>query len=95
MLPEEEHWTTGHLLQLWNPPATLITLDDYEGIVPGKEENSPYRRQLAEVFANGQMETAWVYVYNEPVDEFPVIPFSNYLDYLKINDAHQKFIQSV
>lgn len=91
----EEHWVTGHLYQLLAPYSTLFTLDDYEDIVPGREDTSLYRRELVDVHRKAEVERAWIYLYNKPTDNLPLIPFDNYLDFLKTNDAHQQFIQSV
>lgn len=91
----ENHWVTGHLYQLLNPYSTLFTLDDYEDIIPGREDDSLYRRELVEVCRESEIENAWIYLYNKPTDNLPLITFENYLDFLKTNDAHQQFIQSV
>lgn len=91
---EEDHWVFGHVFQLFDPASTLITLDDYEGIIPGKENENEYRRELVEVSREETTEHAWAYLYQQSTADLPLIPFGNYLDYLKQNDAHQKFIQS-
>lgn len=92
---DRERWVTGHLYQLLDPYSALFTLDDYEDIVPGREDTSLYRRELVDVYGESEIESAWIYLYNKPTDNLPLIPFDNYLDFLKTNDAHQQFIQSV
>jgi gamma-glutamylcyclotransferase (GGCT)/AIG2-like uncharacterized protein YtfP len=92
---DEGRRVTGHLYQLLDPYSTLFTLDDYEDIVPGREDAGLYRRELVDVHRKSETESAWIYLYNKPIDNLPLIPFDNYLDFLKTNDAHQQFIQSV
>ena len=80
---------SGRLLELVNPSLTLARLDQYEGIVPGREEESEFRRALVQVYQNEQAQTAWVYLYNKPTDGLNPIPYDNYLDYRKDKDPLQ------
>lgn len=54
----------GEVVRLADPAGTLRWLDAYEGIVPGRGEDSEYERvEAAAVLASGGIITAWVYVY--------------------------------
>ena len=94
VLASENQYVSGHLYRMHQPFALLLTLDDYEGIIPGKESEALYKRQLVEINNDTQKDFAWVYVYNQSTENLKLIPFNNYLDYLKINDAHQQFIRN-
>ena len=57
------------------PSRTLAWLDAYEGIVPGSEEASEYRRVERPVrLASGEEITAWVYLYQKDVAGFTLVP---------------------
>ncbi len=73
----------GHLLELLNPSLTLARLDQYEGIISGREEEGEFRRALIEVYQDEQKQTAWAYLYNKPTDGLKPIPYNNYLSYIK------------
>jgi gamma-glutamylcyclotransferase (GGCT)/AIG2-like uncharacterized protein YtfP len=58
----------GEVLELSNPAATLVWLDEYEGIVQGQESGNEYERVQRRVqLASGGEVTAWVYVYRATV----------------------------
>lgn len=53
----------GEAVLLTTPDSTLAWLDDYEGLVPGKPEESEYDRVVREVkLAGGEAIDAWVYL---------------------------------
>jgi gamma-glutamylcyclotransferase (GGCT)/AIG2-like uncharacterized protein YtfP len=65
----------GEVYTLNTPATSLLWLDEYEGIVPGKPERSPYERSLRTVqLATGQAMTAWVYLYRRSVRARPEMP---------------------
>jgi len=69
----------GELYHLPNQPKTLALLDDYEGFVSLRRLSSLFVRERAEVsLEDGSTETAWVYFYNQPVDESRLIPDGDY-----------------
>lgn len=58
----------GEVLELSNPAATLVWLDEYEGILPGRESGNEYERVERRVqLASGGEATAWVYVYRATI----------------------------
>jgi len=65
----------GEVYALNTPATSLLWLDDYEGIVPGKPERSPYERAERPVrLASGRTLTAWVYLYRRSVRTQPEVP---------------------
>jgi gamma-glutamylcyclotransferase (GGCT)/AIG2-like uncharacterized protein YtfP len=53
----------GEAVLLSDPQRTLVWLDAYEGVVPGKREESEYDRVVREVrLAGGEAIDAWVYL---------------------------------
>jgi gamma-glutamylcyclotransferase (GGCT)/AIG2-like uncharacterized protein YtfP len=65
----------GEIYALADPAASLQWLDRYEGIVPGKPEQSPYRREERPVsLASGARLIAWVYLYRRSVRMRPEVP---------------------
>ena len=64
----------GEVYALNTPATSLSWLDDYEGIVPGRPELSPYERVERPVrLASGRTLAAWVYLYRRTVRSRPEI----------------------
>jgi gamma-glutamylcyclotransferase (GGCT)/AIG2-like uncharacterized protein YtfP len=64
----------GEVYQLKSPASSLAWLDDYEGIVPGKPERSPYERVERPVqLVSGEGIAAWVYLYRKSVRTRPEV----------------------
>jgi gamma-glutamylcyclotransferase (GGCT)/AIG2-like uncharacterized protein YtfP len=65
----------GEVYALTNPVSSLAWLDRYEGIVPGRPEESPYGREERPVcLASGASLIAWVYLYRRSVRMRPEVP---------------------
>ena len=59
----EDDLVHGEAVLLSVPESTLAWLDDYEGVVPGKPDESEYARVVREVkLAGGEAIDAWVYL---------------------------------
>ncbi len=59
----------GTLFQLHNVSDTLRFLDDYEGFYESNIEESLFRREITTVFLeNGNSIDAWVYLYNQNIE---------------------------
>ncbi len=70
----------GELYALNTPAVTLKWLDAYEGIVPGKPEESPYERVVRSVrLDSGQTVDAWVYLYRGNVKLLPEVKDGRWL----------------
>ncbi len=82
----EDHFITGELYVVNNPEEfnwAMEQLDDYEGINVETGETPMYKRELVEVFQQGQSSMAWVYWYNQPVDHMTKIETGDVLKYLQ------------
>ncbi len=54
----------GEVVELHRPARSLIWLDEYEGFSPGQNHENDYDRVEREVrLADGEIITAWVYVF--------------------------------
>jgi Uncharacterized conserved protein len=60
----------------------MARLDDYEGLVVGPGEIPLYRREIVTVYAGNTTINAWIYWYNRPVTNEPLIECGNMLEYL-------------
>ena len=73
--PDDRGQTTGELWRLNAADSTLTALDAYEG-----EE---YRRELLDVrLDNGSVLSAWVYVYDAPINDAPQIDSGDYAHWI-------------
>lgn len=91
MLSSKVH---GHVFQLNNAEKILKKLDLYEGIHALNFDNNEYRRVLVPVMISNDTRECWVYAYNFTTQGLKEIPDGNYLQYLKDNELHQKFIKN-
>jgi len=72
----------------------LEQLDEYEGInEPADDSDISFRRDLVEVIIPKGNTTAWIYWFNSPVQDKPVIASGDVLEYLhqqqqKQSDGH-------
>lgn len=58
-------------------------LDDYEGVNVEPDEMQLFRREITEVFLNGESTHAWIYWYNGNVSGKPVIASGDLIEYLQ------------
>ena len=73
----------GEVHALNNPVSALTWLDAYEGIEPGKEDQSEYERVERPVRpVSGEHVTAWVYLYRKDVAPFRLIADGRWLSAL-------------
>lgn len=64
----------GEVFRLRKPEETLARLDVYEGCNQGGRGPDEYiRRQVAVRLATGETIQAWVYIYNQPVEDLDLI----------------------
>ena len=72
----------GELYRLRDRDALLGEFDMYEACGEGFPEPTEYLRQLIEVqLADGATTTAWTYVYNWPIADFPPIESGRFLEH--------------
>lgn len=75
-----ESWVVGDVFQLKHPQRLLPKLDRYEGCARGQALHPPFVRRSVEItLAGSESLTAWVYLYNRPVNQLPEIPGGDFL----------------
>ena len=82
----ENKFIIGELYQIKNENEfswAIGQLDDYEGVSVDIDEVQLYRRELAEVFINNQVTTAWIYWFSGDVSGKAVIASGDMLEYMK------------
>lgn len=61
---DETQLVHGQAVELLKPARSFIWLDEYEGFAPDEEHRNDYNRVERTVrLANGELITAWVYVF--------------------------------
>lgn len=77
--PKEKVYGEIFLLKDFN--ASIEKLDEYEDFFPNDLEKSLYIRQIEEIkIEGGTSQKAWVYIFNEDVDEENHIISGNYIN---------------
>ncbi|MDB5202010.1 MAG: gamma-glutamylcyclotransferase [Ferruginibacter sp.] len=82
----EEHFITGELYVLNNPDEfnwALAQLDDYEGLNVESGEHPLYKREMVNVFQQGQPSEAWIYWFNGDTAHMNEIDTGDVLKYLQ------------
>lgn len=80
----EEHFIVGELYAIKQDDAfsyAIAQLDDYEGVNPGDDGSSLYRREPAPVYTSEGVTEAWVYWYNGSLDGYPEIVLGDVMEY--------------
>ena len=83
---KEECFIIGELYQLKNEKEfdwAFEQLDDYEGVHAEDNEQSLYIRQQETVFVQGTTTTAWMYWYNAPIDDQPIIASGDVIEFIQ------------
>jgi gamma-glutamylcyclotransferase (GGCT)/AIG2-like uncharacterized protein YtfP len=82
----DDAFIVGELYELKNEAGfswAFEQLDDYEG-VHGEDGQPPmYVRQLSTVYYNDQTTTAWIYWFNGSIDDQPLIPSGDILEFIQ------------
>lgn len=82
----EESYIIGELYQAKNEHEfswAIGQLDDYEGVSVEADEIQLYRREVTDVYINGEVTKAWIYWYNGDIAGRPVITSGDLMEYLK------------
>lgn len=82
------HLIKGELYEVQNPaqfPFVIAQIDDYEGLHPEEGEETFYEREVVTAYLNGVEYNAWVYWYNRPVFDKPIVESGDMLEYLRKN----------
>jgi gamma-glutamylcyclotransferase (GGCT)/AIG2-like uncharacterized protein YtfP len=76
---ESDDLVFGELYLLRNR-AAFADLDDYEGCGPNAPQPAEYvRMQRSMTCADGAVVTAWIYLYNWPIEHLPRIPDGRFM----------------
>ncbi|MBI3138106.1 MAG: gamma-glutamylcyclotransferase [Sphingobacteriales bacterium] len=82
---DDDTYITGELYRVSEENEfswAMGQLDDYEGVDAEAEEERLYRRDIADVYCDGQTVKAWIYWYNGDVSGRPDIASGDMMDYL-------------
>jgi len=87
-LPSSEGYKiTGEIYKLRHNDEfdwAFAQLDDYEGVTVEANEKQLYRREQAQVKGeSGKSYQSWIYWYNEPVADKPVVESGDIMEYLR------------
>ena len=83
---EDEHFILGELYSMHSEDEfswAFEQLDDYEGLNVETGETALYKRNLVEVFQNGETQIAWIYWYNKSIEGMPEIETGDVMRYLQ------------
>ena len=78
----------GELYEIINPAEfsyALAQLDGYEGLYPEEGEEVYYEREVVDAYINGNAVNAWVYWYNQNVNDRPIVESGDMREYAKGN----------
>jgi gamma-glutamylcyclotransferase (GGCT)/AIG2-like uncharacterized protein YtfP len=81
-----DHYIKGELYRIKHENEfswAIGQLDDYEGMSVEPDEVQLYRREITEVFFNGQTTLAWIYWYNGDTRGRPVIASGDLMAYMQ------------
>ena len=84
---ENDTFIIGELYELKNAEDftwAIEQLDAYEGVNPEEGETPLYKRELADVFYDTGKTTAWIYWYSKAIENRPLIPSGDVLDYISV-----------
>jgi gamma-glutamylcyclotransferase (GGCT)/AIG2-like uncharacterized protein YtfP len=82
----EDCFITGELYSIKNEEEfswAIAQLDDYEGTSVEADEIQLYKRELVDVFINGNITSAWIYWYQGNVSGRQVIESGDIIQYLQ------------
>ena len=81
--PKGQSYVHGSVYEVFTDEV-LWVLDEYEGMGPSEVHPQEYTRQLADIETPDETITCWVYLYNWPLDDCPLISSGNYLEYKQL-----------
>lgn len=71
----------GEVYHLLKPDLILSRLDKYEECSDNFLKPTEYIRTIQPVqFVNGEIITAWIYLYNHSVDKLPLVPSGDFIN---------------
>lgn len=83
-IPDAKSKIKGEVFKLKKPRKVIHLLDEYEGYYPGKLTHSEYLRRKERINLEGKKNvTAWIYWYNDSLENKHLIRHQDYVNYLK------------
>lgn len=84
-IPTEEGRVWGEVYELTEPGPVLSALDEIEGYTPDDPDRSLYTRaSVPAVLEDGRIVDVWVYFYNAPLGQAPLIASGDYLQHVRV-----------
>ncbi|QKJ29577.1 gamma-glutamylcyclotransferase [Mucilaginibacter mali] len=76
--PQTNSRVYGIIVKLNNDPVVLKTIDAYEGFGEDEEQPNLFIRKMLAINTGQGIVDCWIYLYNLPLDGFPLIPSGKY-----------------
>jgi gamma-glutamylcyclotransferase (GGCT)/AIG2-like uncharacterized protein YtfP len=84
---DDEAYLIGELYRIKNEEEfnwAIEQLDAYEGVHSDPEDEAiPYRRDITNVITPNENTIAWIYWFNEPIKDQPIIASGDMLAYMR------------
>lgn len=84
-IPSSEGRVWGEVYEMLEPGPVLAVLDEIEGYSPEDPNRSLYTRELVPAtLEDGRTVNVWVYFYNAPLGQAPLIASGDYLQHVRV-----------
>lgn len=84
-IPSSEGRVWGEVYEMLEPGSVLAVLDEIEGYTPEDPNRSLYTRErVPATLEDGRTVDVWVYFYNAPLGQAPLIASGDYLQHVRI-----------
>jgi gamma-glutamylcyclotransferase (GGCT)/AIG2-like uncharacterized protein YtfP len=84
-IPSSEGRVWGEVYEMLEPGSVLAVLDEIEGYTPEDPDRSLYTRErVPATLEDGRTVNVWVYFYNAPLGQAPLIASGDYLQHVRV-----------
>lgn len=84
-IPSSEGRVWGEVYEMLEPDSVLAVLDEIEGYTPDDPNRSLYTRErVPATLEDGRTVDVWVYFYNAPLGQAPLIASGDYLQHVRV-----------
>lgn len=84
-IPSSEGRVWGEVYEMLEPGSVLAVLDEIEGYTPEDPNRSLYTRErVPATLEDGRTVDVWVYFYNAPLGQAPLIASGDYLQHVRV-----------
>jgi gamma-glutamylcyclotransferase (GGCT)/AIG2-like uncharacterized protein YtfP len=84
-IPSSEGRVWGEVYEMLEPDSVLAVLDEIEGYTPDDPNRSLYTRErVLATLEDGRTVDVWVYFYNAPLGQAPLIASGDYLQHVRV-----------